>query len=144
MKKKINDLKDLEIARLQTKLKAAESLRQAKEAGTDIKEDFNSIASVGKTVKKFIRPDKSKSVNSADDISGSGFNQINSHLNELGLDLLLQLRNKGVRWQSVIIPIGIWLIKNGYLEHIATTKKSEIYAILLNAVRKARGKIKES
>ena len=144
MKKKINDLKDLEIARLQAKLKAAESLRQAKEAATDIMEDFNSIASVGKTVKKFIRPDKSKSENSAIDITGSGLKQFDGNLNELGLDLFLQLRNKGVSWQSVIFPLGIWLIKNGYLEHIASTKKSEIYAILLSAVKKARARIKKS
>ncbi|TVQ50616.1 MAG: hypothetical protein EA362_01920 [Saprospirales bacterium] len=142
MKRKINDLKDLKIARLEAKLKAAESLRLAKEAGTDIKEDFSGIVAIGKTVKKFISPSKSVANKGNDNSSNYNAVGLDNFWNELGLDMLVQFRKKGVKWQSVIIPIGIWLIKNGYLQHIATTKKSEIYTILLNAVRKARSKMK--
>lgn len=138
MKKKIYDLKDLEIARLEARLKAAESLRLAKEAGTEIKHDFNSLSSVGKTVGKFIRSSGRREVKHDSGFLADSFDNRGLPWDELGLDLFFQIREKGVKWQSIILPIGIWLIKNGYFDQLIKTKKSDIYAGLLRVVRMAR------
>ena len=140
MKKKINALKDLEIARLEAKLKAADALRSAKEAGSDIKEDFDSISSIGSTIKDFIKPNVSKRRKSAAGNSDKDFKANDIPWNELGLDLLFQMRREGVNWKSVITPMGLWLLKNGYFEQLISTKKSDIYATLLRFVKKARSK----
>lgn len=138
MRKKINDLKDLEIARLEAKLKASESLRLAKEAGSDIKEDFNSIAAVGRTVSKFIRPSASDTLKNPTIFSPNRVSKEEIPWNELGIDVFYEIKQRGVKWQSVIIPVGIWLMRNGYLDQIISTKKSDVYAVLLGLVKKAR------
>jgi len=137
--KKINDLKDLEIARLEAKLKASEALLLAKEAGSEIREDFNSFAAVGRTVGKFIRPSAKVNNQKGSSISGNKLSRDGIPWDELGLDVFWQLRKSGVKWQSVIVPIGIWLMKNGYFDQIVSSKKSDIYAVLLGIVKKARG-----
>lgn len=137
MRKKINDLKDLKIARLEAKLKAAQSLQLMKQTGSDLKEDLQTVSVVGSIVKNIVAPTGWTSRQSTESWGDSDeFSKI--PWDELGLDFLVQLRTKGVRWQSFIIPLSIWLIRNGYLDRLVKTKKSDVYAALLIMVRKAR------
>ena len=141
MKSKINNLSDLKAARLEAKLRAEKSRNLLQSQKDDLKDDLEGISSLASGVKSaaalFSGPKKSGGFVS----DASSPTHSNDDMANLLMGIASGLSARKIDWRPLIFSIVLWSIKSGYLEKLVTVKKSDVYALLLTAVRDVRKRI---
>lgn len=141
---KIKNPKDLQIARLEAKLRAEQSLATIKKSSSSVKGNVTDAIALSASLKGLLGSlggSFTSWFDSSRDSSSSDNSNVTSAFG-LGTAIAGDIAKNGAKWKPLLLTILIWLIKSGYLNDLSRLKKSDVYWIALQKVRQLRKSLK--
>lgn len=142
---KIKNPKDLQIARLEAKLRAEQSLATIKKSSSSVKSNVTDAIALSASLKGLLGSLGGSFTSWFDSSRDSSSSSDNSNVTSafgLGTAIAGDIAKNGAKWKPLLLTIFIWLIKSGYLNDLSRLKKSDVYWIALQKVRQLRKTLK--